>query len=268
MGPAAGVLQDLRARLARLERGKPGRRGAVLPLGLLPIDEHLPDGGLARGGLHEVFGGDADVEHGGAVALLIAGLLASTGGKRPGKVLWVLERRDLFAPALAGVGLHPDRTIFAEAGKPAAVLAVMEEGLREPGLAAVVGELRGRLTLTASRRLQLAAEISGVIGFVLRRSRRHQDPMLIEPSAALTRWRVSALPSLPPVPEVPATPGLGRPRWLLELLRCRGAEPAIWTVEGCDAQGRLRLATDLADRSAASRPRIAATRPASGDRAA
>jgi len=52
----------------------------------------------------------------------------------------------------------------------------MEEGLRHAGLAGVAGELSGRLTLTASRRLQLAAEHSGVTCFALRRSRTHDGP--------------------------------------------------------------------------------------------
>jgi protein ImuA len=205
-------------------------------------------------------GGGPDIEHGAAAALLIAGLLARAGGR----VLWVVERHDLFAPALQGVGLPPARLLFVEAGRPAAVLAVMEEALRLPraaagsagggGLAAVVGELSGRLTLTASRRLQLAAEASGITGFVLRRSRRHGDPLLAAPTAALTRWQVSALPSAPPLPEAPDVPGLGRARWRLDLTRCRGGEPCSWIVEAADAQGRLALVTDLADRSAKTYP--------------
>ena len=69
--------------------------------------------------------------------------------------------------------------MLAEAGDAASVLLVMEEGLRHRGLAGVVGEVSGRMTLTASRRLQLAAEASGVVAFVLRRSRRHDDPALV-----------------------------------------------------------------------------------------
>jgi len=57
----------------------------------------------------------------------------------------------------------------------------------------------------------------------------------------VTRWRVSALPSAPlPVP------GIGRARWRLELVRCRGGESACFEVEACDAQGRLALPSDLA----------------------
>jgi protein ImuA len=57
--------------------------------------------------------------------------------------------------------LHPDQVIYAETWRDAEVLPVMEEGIRFPGLAGVVGEL-GRLSLTGSRRLQLAAEGTGV----------------------------------------------------------------------------------------------------------
>jgi len=61
-----------------------------------------------------------------------------------------------------------------------------------------------------------------------------------QPTVAVTRWRVSALPSAPlPVP------GIGRARWRLELVRCHGGESACFEVEACDAQGRLALPSDL-----------------------
>jgi protein ImuA len=128
------------------------------------------------------------------------------------------------------------------------VLLVMEEGLRHAGLAGVVGELNGPLSLTASRRLQLAAEVSGVTAFLIRRSRRFDDPVLAQPSAAATRWRVASVPSAPPLPDSPDTPGLGPPRWRLDLLRCRGGEPHSWMLEAFDATGRCRVVPDLGDR--------------------
>jgi protein ImuA len=91
--------------------------------------------------------------------------------------------------------------------------------------------------MTASRRLQLAAEGSGAIGLALRRRRRQaQAAEFSQPTAAMTRWRVSVLPSTPlPVP------GVGRARWRLELLRCRRGESAEFEVEACGARGRLAL---------------------------
>jgi protein ImuA len=236
------LLEDLRAQLARLERRGPAPDGAaVIPFGIPEIDSALPGGGVARASLHETAGAEADAEHGAAAALLVAGILARASGP----VLWVSERFDLFAPALAGVGLSPKRVVHVEAGRD--VLLAMEEGLRHRGLLAVVGEFSGRLSLTASRRLQLAAESSGAIAFALRRARRTGVIDLSEPTAAVTRWHVAALPSPPPLPHAPETPGLGRVRWRLDLLRARGGEPHSWIVEACDAQGRLRLAAELAD---------------------
>ncbi len=242
------VLTDLRCRIARITRDPARRRAPAIRFGIAALDRHLPDGGLAIGVLHEVAGTGPDTEHAAAATLFAAGVLA----RLRGPVLWALPRDDLFAPALAGVGLHPDRLILAAAGKQ--VLSVMEEGLRHRGLAGVVGELDGTLTLTASRRLQLAAEASGVTAIVLRRSRRHDDPVLAEPNAAVTRWRLTALPSAPPLLHAPALPGLGRARWRLELLRCRGGNPATWIVEACDATGHLALVAELPDRSAAPLP--------------
>ena len=234
-------LEQLRAKIARLERR--GAARGVIPFGAAAIDRHLPDGGLLRGALHEIAGTGPEKEHGAAAALFIAGRLAQSRGP----VLWVLERPDLFAPGLAGVGLVPSRVIYAEAGRPDAVLSAMEEGLRHAGLLGVVGEIDGPLRLTASRRLQLAAEGSGVTGFALRRSRRSDDA-LAEPSAAVTRWRIGALPSPPPLADAPDVRGLGPARWRLDLVRCRGGKPASWIVKAGDAKGRLGLIAEPADR--------------------
>jgi protein ImuA len=128
---------------------------------------------------------------------------------------------------------------------------VMEESLRHTGLAAVVGEIDGRIGLTASRRLQLAAEKSGVMGLLLRRPRRKADDIASEPTAARTRWQVSALPSGPPLPWSPKTPGLARARWQLDLVQVRGGNPKSFVVGACDAQGSLSLAAILDQRPAA-----------------
>jgi len=304
------VVEALRERIRCLE-GRARHRRAVLPFGVKAIDERLPEGGLALGALHEVAGGGNGAIDGAAAALFAAGVAARTRGR----VLWCVTRQDLFAPALASAGLAPDRVIYVEAGDEKSVLACFEEGLRHGGshgglhggFGAVVAEV-ARLSMTASRRLQLAAEGSGAIGIAIRRfpapsprlpsgRLRPSEPVIGpakgrtrwtgygegqgegafpqtqirdsdsrrrpltrnlreeransdlspqagrgegQPTAAVTRWRVSALPSHPlPVP------GIGRPRWRLELVRCRGGESACFEVEACDAQGRLALPSDL-----------------------
>ena len=224
---ARPAIAELRERIARLDGGAKRIR-KVLPFGVTEIDRRLPGGGLALGSLHEVAGGGNGAVDGAAAALFAAGIAARTRGK----VLWVVTRRDLFAPALAQAGLHPDRLIHVEAGDEKALLACFEEGLRHGGPGAVVAET-ARFSMTDSRRLQLAAESSGTIG------------LAVQPTASVTRWRVSVLPSEPLV-----VPGLSRARWLLELIRCRAGESADFEVEACDDQGRIALPSAVADRSA------------------
>jgi len=162
-------------------------------------------------------------------------------------VLWCLPRPDLYGPGLAAHELDPGRLVLVRAARDAEILWAMEEGLRIPGIIAVVGEV-GALAAVASRRLQLAAERSGITAFLLRRWREGGQAARerVLPNAAVTRWRISALPSQPPRGE----PGIGLPRWRVELLRSRGGVPGCWEVEAPDATGHVSLAAALADRPA------------------
>ena len=239
----AAVLDDLRARLALIEGSV--ARHAHVPFGLDEVDHRLPGGGIATGVLHEI-AGSADIADDASATIFLAGILA----RIEGPVVWCLRWRDLFAPALAQAGLHPDRVIHVEAGSDAQVLLAVEECLRVTGLAGVVGEL-GKYSTTASKRLQLAAEASGVTAFVFRRAAKIDA--LHEGTAATTRWRITAAPS-----EHLGLPSLARPRWHVALERVRGGEPCTWIVEGCDAQGRIALPAALVDRPAAQEERQAA----------
>ncbi|RFB76622.1 ImuA family protein [Methylovirgula sp. 4M-Z18] len=235
------ILAQLRQRIERLERSS-GRARDVLPFGLADLDRRLPGGGLALGALHEIAGGGNGAVDGAAASLFAAGIAA----RSKGKVIWCVTRHDLFAPALAQAGLLPDRLIHVECGDEKSLLACFEEGLRHGGLSAVVAEV-ARLPMIASRRLQLAAESSGTIGLALRRWRRQSEAADFgQPTASVTRWRVSVVPTEPlPVP------GVGRPRWLVELIRCRAGDSADFEVEACDGQGYLALSAKVANRPAA-----------------
>lgn len=232
-------ITSLRQSIAAIENGhKPARE--ILPFGVPSVDDRLPGGGLALGALHEVAGGGHGAVDGAAAALFAAGVAARTQGR----ILWCLTRADLFAPAIAQAGLSADRVIYVEAGDEKSVLACVEEGLRHGGLGCVVAEV-AHLSMTASRRLQLAAEGSGTMGIALRRWRRQAEASDFgQPTAASTRWRVSVLPSAPlPVP------GIGRHRWLVELIRARAGDSADFVLEACDDQGRLGLPAEVGYRS-------------------
>jgi protein ImuA len=233
-------LAELRHYLAKAEGFGPA--GAVLPFAMPAIDAALPWRGLPRGALHEVENAGTTGED-GAAATFLAGILARLTPERP--VLWCLQHLDLHPPGLALAGLAAKRLLLVQAPNEREILWAMEEGLRSRALAAVVGEVDA-LSTPASRRLQLAAESSGVTGFVLHRSSGNAAA-----SAAVTRWRVAATPSMP----IAGEPGIGRPRWRVELLRCRGGMPAAWDVEAGDAQsdrttGHVAVSAALADRPA------------------
>jgi protein ImuA len=243
--PPQEGLTALRERVEKLAGGSVGDHG-VLQFEVAAIDAALLGGGLARGALHELGGLGGDEEDGATAAAFLAGILARLVPSKP--VLWCLSADDLYGPGLAVRGLAPRRIISVRARDDRTVLEAMEEGLKVPALAAVVGEV-GALPLTASRRLQLAAANSGVTAFVLRRWRSGTlaASERADPVAAATRWRVSALPSRP----IDDEPGIGRLIWHVELTRCRGGVPAHWILEACDATGHVALAAELADRAPA-----------------
>jgi protein ImuA len=248
------LVPELRERIRRIERPTAAIHG-VLPFGIAAIDRVLPGSGLTRGALHEILGAGGDEEDGALAAAFVAGILgrlvAQRSSARDGMVLWCLPRPDLYGPGLAAHGLDPAHLVLVRAPRDGEILWAMEEGLRAPGIAAVVGEV-GTLAAVASRRLQLAAERSGITAFLLRRWRDGGQAARERnlPNAAVTRWRIVALSSQP----LPGEPGVGRPRWRVELLRCRGGEPACWEVEEADATGHVSLASALADRPAAPVP--------------
>lgn len=256
MSPALDIAA-LRDRVRQLEQQSASRHG-VLPFGVVEIDRALPGGGLALGAVHEILGQGGDEEDAAAAAGFAAGIIARLGA---GPVLWCLRRADLYGPGLAEHGLDPARLVIVRAPRDDDILWAIEEGLRTPGLAAVIGEV-GRLPMVSSRRLQLAAERSGVTALLLRRWRNAGEAAAERgrPSAALTRWRISALSSLPsPACGGGLGRGLGQPRWRVELLRCRGGEPAGWELPldlgVADATGPVSLSAGLADRPAAPRRR-------------
>ncbi len=237
-------LEALRCRILALEgtwQGA-GEGRAALPaaaLGLAPLDRALPWGGLPIACLHEVAAGAlAD----GAAAGFAAHLLARLGaaeGDRPRPVLWCAAGDGLYGPGLAGYGLDTRRLILVRARRQADLLWAIEEGLRSGAAAAVLGEVE-EADLTATRRLQLAAEAGRATALLLRPA--HNKPA---PSAAVTAWRVGAAPA----GAASWGSGVGSIRWRVELLRCRGGLPRQWLVEWNNEANRLAVAAELRNRS-------------------
>lgn len=242
--------------LASSPASSPADVETALPLwrlGLGAVDDCLPNGALAIAGLHEV---TADYAHmpaaGGFCVALVVRLLGALRHSGRRMVLWCVRGGDSrafgmpYGPGLADLGLEPGHLIFVHAEKTQDLLWAMEEGLKTPALAGVVGEV-GAAGLATSRRLLLAARESGVPGLIVRANADHR------PSAAMSQWRLESLPSAPDPFDARAP---GEARWRVTLHRTRGGGslreekwPRTWNLEWNRETHRFRLAAVLADRS-------------------
>ncbi|MDQ3246132.1 MAG: hypothetical protein M3Q52_04425 [Pseudomonadota bacterium] len=172
-------------------------------------------------------------------------LLAQLDRSRP--LLWVQERMAILeAGRVHPPGLPSANLIHVEARDARSALWAMEEGVRCAGLSAVIGELWGdpaALDFTATRRLAVAAERSGVAVFLIRLG-GHANL-----SGARMRWRIASQPSLAH-PFDPRAPGA--PAWDAELFRARGHAPGRWSIAhepGNGAADPFRLVSAPADRA-------------------
>ena len=150
-------------------------------------------------------------------------LLAQLGTDKP--LLWVQDRMAILESGrVHPPGLPSQDLIHVEARDARDALWAMEEGLRCSALSAVVGEIWGdpkSLDFTATRRLAVASERSGVAAFLIRLG-GHANL-----SGARMRWRIASAPSLANELD-PKSPGL--PAWDAELFRARGIPPGRWSI--------------------------------------
>jgi len=240
-GAPEAPARALRAEIARLSQ--PVTAWGAVPFGDRRIDARFPSGGLARGAWHEIVGAGGEREAPAAAAGFAASLAQMMA--RGGVLVWALQRDDAHAPGLAALGFDPDRVIFVRAGNDAETLAVCEDALRTRGVDCVIGETAS-LSLIAGKRLQLACESGGASAFLLRRYLHGtpRKPPRVDASAAATRWAIASAPS------ETDEPGLGAPRWRVNLQRCRGGRAGAWIVEHDDATRTLRVAAELVDHAA------------------
>ncbi|RSV14916.1 protein ImuA [Sphingomonas sp. ABOLF] len=210
-----------------------------MPFELAALDSRLAGGGLRAGALHEVAAQTCSLCDDAAATLFLAGIAAREARHAGGPVLWVSCRSDLYAPGLAQGGLPSAEVIHAQPRDDNALLAVVEDAVRDGTPSAVVAEA-GRISMVASRRLQLVAADADLPVLLLRRHRRRDRDPLGEPSAAWTRWRIASAPS-----GRLDVAGVGRARWSVEMARQRGGEPFSLIVEGSDETGRLAVPAAL-----------------------
>ena len=100
------TVAELRETLRAIEDDGHQRRPA-LPFGVPALDERLAGEGLRLDALHEVAPATACHGDEASATLFMAGIAARAWGP----VLWVMRRRDLFAPGLYQAGLAPERLL-------------------------------------------------------------------------------------------------------------------------------------------------------------
>lgn len=212
------IINQLQKDILVLQGFKAPNGGTALDIGLGHLETAFPNGCFPTGAVHEFL--TSTSEHGAATSGFITGLLSGLLRKEQ-VCVWISISRTLFPPALKSFGVEPDRIIFIDLKREKDVLWAMEEALKCEGLAAVIGEIK-EISFTASRRLQLAVEQSRVTGFVIRQNPRNGNTI-----ACVCRWKIVPLPS-----ELEGNmPGVGFPRWNIELLKVRNGRPGVWQME-------------------------------------
>lgn len=237
----ASILKTLQADILRMQGFKPARHDFP-DVGLGFMKEAFPNASFPLGATHEFL--FAQMEDRAPVSGFIAGLLSSLMGNH-GAILWISAARALFPPALKNFGLEPDRFIFLDLQKEKDVLWAMDEALKCSALSAVISEVN-TIDFTASRRLQLAVEQSQATGFIIRRDRQK-----LNTTACVSRWRITSLPSVPDS----SMPGIGFPKWRVELLRMRNGKPGVWDIQWID--GRFSLSQNASALDSSSESKVA-----------
>ena len=224
-GSKAEIIARLKREILPFQGFSTALQNKSLDTKLGPIKNAFPGNTFPLAAIHEFISAspeDATVT-GGFVGGLLSPLMQNGSA-----AIWVGASETLFLPALQSLGIAADKIIFINLKKEKEILWTIEEALKCNGLAAVVGQLQ-ELSFTSSRRLQLAVEKSQVTGFILR-----QNPRVINTTACISRWKITSLHS-----EVhDGLPGVGFPRWNVELLKARNGKPGNWQVEL--REGRFR----------------------------
>lgn len=156
------ALQQLLGR-ADIWRGYDAPGGADgEPTGFAALDARLPAGGWPRGALTELLPERAGI---GELRLLMPALARLSRSAR--WVAWIDPPHVPHAAGLYACGVDLAHTLVVHPRDPGERLWALEQALGSGTCAAVLG-WPGALDATAARRLQLAAERGGSLGFLFR----------------------------------------------------------------------------------------------------
>src|SRR5262245_6414981 len=156
------VIDDLRDRIRGIEAYRPhaGHRDTI-STEFPALNRLLPGGGLPRGTLVEWMG-DADGSGAITLALAVTGHLL----RGEGTLVVIDEGGDFYPVGAAQLAIPLDRTAVVRPDSAKSALWAWEQSLRCPGVAVTFGKIDPRND-RALRRLQMAAETGGGLGFLV-----------------------------------------------------------------------------------------------------
>jgi protein ImuA len=251
-GTRSELIRDLKERLRRwegIDRNPTG--AAVCSTGTSELDRLLPRGGLGGGVILEWL---SQGEGQGAVSLAL--ILAARVLEHGGALVVIDPRREFYPPGAVYLGIDLERTVVVQPSGERQALWALEQALRSPAASVVFGWC-DRGGQQALRRLQLAAEAGGGLGFLLRPATCRGEPSWAEArllvqaapgraggvSSRMTRDSSGGL--RPPL--ALTREALGR-RLRIEVLHCRsGFGGEAITLELTHEAGHVHLAAVLAD---------------------
>lgn len=203
------------------------------PTGLDIFEQAFPQKTFPTAAVHEFISITAEdaAATSGFIAAMTNSLLQASG-----LCAWISSRRSIYPPSLQAFGIAPERIIFIDVAQAKNRLWAIEEALKCENLTAVIGEIN-ELTFTESRRLQLAVERSRVTGFIHRYKPKSENTV-----ACVSRWKIQSLPSL----TNDGMPGLGFPKWQVQLEKVRNGKPNSWQIE-CTAGRFQHIADQVAE---------------------
>jgi protein ImuA len=245
------IVQALRQQVRRLEGARQTADSATTSSGCEALDRLLPEGGFPRGTLVEWISAASSGCGTGTLAMIAAREAAAEGG-----AVVVMDRaRQFYPPAAAALGVDLQHVIVIRARSEQDEIWALDQALRCAGVAAVWAPLE-RIDLRSFRRLQLAAESSGVLGLLLRPARVLGQPswshvqLLVTPKGSGVQNSIlpdkQPLIGVNPLPaklnSVRLTPATWR--WRVEVVRCRNAAGGAVEVDMDEVTGAVREVSD------------------------
>jgi hypothetical protein len=222
-----------------------------------------PSRGLRLSGIHEFYSvaavSPARCDPYGSQSrplCLLAHLARQGAAQLEGHIAWVGPQSHPTPQFLERLGIL-DRSLFVDATDAGSRLWAIELSMRCPAVACVVGDAQG-FKISATRRLELVARDCNCLALL---ARPGSEIGIV--SAAMTRWAVHPLlhekekimdPTGIPIPayrDWDPRPMPQHPAWMLELLCCKGMQPAggnHWPLEWDCAKGAVVISAAMVHR--------------------